>query len=126
MFERYLIPVYLPRWIYDPVVKLKRLLIPPAPVRSAIWIDIGAHKGELTLPHAIDNPRLGIYAFEPNLRLAAPLMGRAPNYIVVPLAISGQDGSAEFHLNENDYTSSLLKLNDEAVHSWVGVADVVV
>ena len=31
-FERYLIPVYLPRWVYEPLVKLKRSYVPPAPI----------------------------------------------------------------------------------------------
>jgi hypothetical protein len=31
MFERYLVPVYLPRPVYEPLVKLKRFLIPEAP-----------------------------------------------------------------------------------------------
>jgi hypothetical protein len=31
-FGRYLIPVYLPRRIYEPLVKLKRFLIPSAPI----------------------------------------------------------------------------------------------
>jgi FkbM family methyltransferase len=127
--EKFLIPIYLPRWMHQPLVRAKRFFIPSASVGRGMkgtWIDIGAHAGELTLRYALDNPGLRIYAFEPNLRLAARLMGRAPNYLVVPVAVSETDGSAEFHFNENDYASSLLKLNEEAVRSWVGVGDHVV
>jgi SAM-dependent methyltransferase len=30
MLKRYLMPVYLPPWLHDPLVKLRRILIPPA------------------------------------------------------------------------------------------------
>jgi FkbM family methyltransferase len=90
------------------------------------WIDVGAHRGEVTLGYARHNPGLRIYALEPNLRAAARLMGRAPNYLVIPIAVSENDGSAEFHLNAFDAASSLLTLNEEAVRSWVGVANHIV
>ncbi len=35
---------------------------------EGIWIDVGAHRGETTLHHALRNPNLKIFAFEPNLR----------------------------------------------------------
>jgi putative sugar O-methyltransferase len=40
VFEKYLVPVYLPRWIHAPLVKLKRLYVPPAPPTP---IDEGCH-----------------------------------------------------------------------------------
>jgi FkbM family methyltransferase len=88
---------------------------------EGIWIDVGAHRGETTLGYANHNPRLKIYALEPNLQVAASLMGRAPNYIVVPIAVSEKDGSADFHINTFDQASSLLPLSEEAVRTWVGV-----
>jgi FkbM family methyltransferase len=84
------------------------------------WIDVGAHHGEHTIGYARHNPGLRIYAFEPNLRAAAKLMGRAPNYVVLPMAITEKDGVAEFHLNTFDASSSLLHLDREAVRSWIG------
>jgi hypothetical protein len=45
------------------------------------WIDVVAHNGELTLGCAIQNPGLRVYAFEPNLRAAASLIGRVANFI---------------------------------------------
>ena len=38
MFERFLVPVYLPTWLYKTILKAKRALIPPAPPASAINI----------------------------------------------------------------------------------------
>ena|ERR1700730_606421 len=88
---------------------------------KGIWIDIGAHNGEETAGYARHNPGLQIYAIEPNLRAAARLMGRSANYLVIPVAIAEEDGSADFHINQFEMASSLLPLNQEAVRSWVGV-----
>jgi len=82
------------------------------------WIDVGAHQGESTLVQALENPGLKVYAFEPNLRTATQLMGRAPNFIVIPMAVTEKDGNAEFHINAFDAASSLLPLNPEGVRSW--------
>jgi FkbM family methyltransferase len=85
------------------------------------WIDVGAHRGDITLWHARHNPGLKIYAFEPNLRLAAKLMGRAPNYLPIPMAVAERDGYADFHINAFDAASSLLPLHQEGLRTWVGV-----
>jgi FkbM family methyltransferase len=84
------------------------------------WIDVGAHHGETTLVSAILNPCLKIYALEPNLSAAAMLMGRAPNYFVVPMAVAEKDGTADFHMNALDVASSLLPLNESATRAWIG------
>jgi FkbM family methyltransferase len=84
------------------------------------WIDVGAHHGENTIEYAELNPGLKIFGFEPNLRAAVKLMGRAPNYVVIPMAVAEKDGVAEFHLNAFDASSSLLPINMEAVQSWIG------
>lgn len=83
------------------------------------WIDVGAHHGEVTLEYALHNPALRIYAFEPNLHAAAKLFGLLPNYVVIPMAVAERDGCAEFHLNAFEGSSSLLRLDQEAVKSWV-------
>jgi len=88
------------------------------------WIDIGAHYGELTLGTARRNPGLRVFAIEPNLRAATKLIGNTPNYIVIPVAISEKDGCAEFHVNASDMSSSLLPINEQAKHSWVGMEEV--
>lgn len=87
---------------------------------SGIWIDVGAHHGETTLGYANYNPGLTIYAFEPNLRAAASLMGHAPNYVVIPMAIAESDGHAEFHINAFDAASSLLPMDEDTRRSWTG------
>jgi len=86
---------------------------------KGIWIDVGAHHGEVTLGYANHNPGLRIYAFEPNLRAAAKLFGLAPNYVVIPMAVAETDGCANFHLNAFEASSSLLSLDQQAVKSWV-------
>ena len=68
---------------------------PPA----EIWIDVGAHLGEKTFAFAQQNPALRVYAFEPNLQVALERLGRLPNFVVVPVAVSEQDGCADFYLN---------------------------
>jgi FkbM family methyltransferase len=88
---------------------------------KGVWIDVGAHHGEQTLGSASHNPDLRIYAFEPNLRPAAKMMGRARNFVVIPMAVSETDGCADFHINAFDMSSSLLPTNEEALRTWVGV-----
>jgi FkbM family methyltransferase len=84
-----------------------------------IWIDVGAHEGETTLPYAAQDPWLLVYAFEPNLRAASRIMARLRNYVVLPIAISEHDGSAELQLNSYEQSSSLLPLDPEGVKKWV-------
>jgi FkbM family methyltransferase len=84
------------------------------------WIDVGAHHGEVTLGYAYHNPGLKIYAFEPNLRAATKLIGRSPNFVVIPMAVAENDGCADFHINAFDASSSLLSLNEVGVRSWIG------
>jgi FkbM family methyltransferase len=84
------------------------------------WIDVGAHCGELTLWHAEHNPGLRVYALEPNLGAAAKLMGRVPNYLVIPMAVAEKDGCADFYINAFEAASSLLPFNEEALRSWIG------
>src|SRR6266851_5302710 len=64
-----------------------------------VWIDVGAHEGELTFPFAAVDPSLLVYAFEPNLHAASRIMGRLRNYVVLPVAVAQRDGSAELQLN---------------------------
>lgn len=87
---------------------------------EGIWIDVGAHHGEHTIGYANHNPGLTIYGFEPNLRAAATLIGRAPNFIVLPVAVAETNGSADFHITAFDASSSLLSIDEEARRSWTG------
>lgn len=111
---------------FDPIRKAGRILrragnelLKHASLKG-IWIDVGAHHGEVTFDAAINNPDLMIYAFEPNLRAASRLFGRAPNYIVIPMAVAENDGCSQFHLNSFDQASSLLKMDETARRAWKG------
>jgi FkbM family methyltransferase len=84
-----------------------------------VWIDVGAHEGETTFPFAAADPTLLVYAFEPNLHAASRIMGRLRNFVVLPIAIAEQDGSAELQLNAYEQSSSLLKADEAGVKSWV-------
>ena len=81
---------------------------------------MGAHQGEVTLAFARQSPWLRVYAFEPNLRLAAALMGITSNFFVIPMAVAEKDGVAEFHLNAFQGASSLLPFNEERRKQWIG------
>ncbi len=87
---------------------------------SQVWIDVGAYRGNMTFPWARRFSNLTVYAFEPNLRLAARLSGRLRNYVVIPAAIAGHDGVAPFFITRFPASSSLLPLNPEGVQRWVG------
>jgi FkbM family methyltransferase len=84
-----------------------------------VWIDVGAHEGESTFPFAAADPALLVYAFEPNLRAAARVMGKLRNFVVLPIAIAERDGSAELNLNAYEQSSSLLPADPDGVESWV-------
>lgn len=84
-----------------------------------VWIDVGAHEGESSFPYAAADPSLLVYAFEPNLRAAARVMGKLRNYVILPIAIAERDGSAELNLNAYEQSSSLLPADADGVKSWV-------
>lgn len=82
---------------------------------SDVWIDVGAHKGEYTYIEARSNPMLRVYAFEANLDLASKLMGRLPNYIILPMAVGETDGALPFNINKHDGLSSALTFDPETL-----------
>ncbi|PWT80897.1 MAG: hypothetical protein C5B44_04680 [Acidobacteria bacterium] len=85
-----------------------------------VWIDVGAHKGEKTLKYAEENPSLTVYAFEPNFEVAAKLIGRLPNFVMIPAAVSEQDGCSDFYINTFRAASSLLPFDSERLKLWTG------
>jgi FkbM family methyltransferase len=87
---------------------------------SGVWIDVGAYLGTESFPAAKANPALQVYAFEPNLKLAAQCWGLLPNYTVLAAAVSESDGFADFYVNANVGSSSLLPMNPEGVRRWIG------
>lgn len=88
-----------------------------------IWIDVGAHLGESTLGAAIRNPGLLVFAFEPNWELARQIMGKAANFVVLPMAVSVTDGVARFFVNVEDGSSSLLGIKEDYLERWKGRID---
>ena len=84
-----------------------------------IWIDVGAHEGELTFPFAAADRSLLVYAFEPNLHAASRIMGRLRNYVVLPIAVAERDGSAVLQRNAYEQSSSLLPADEAGVKSWI-------
>jgi len=84
------------------------------------WIDVGAHCGDASLWQAQQNPGLKVYAFEPNLRAAASLIGQTPNFVVIPMAVAESDGQGQFHMNTFAAASSLLPMDEEARKAWIG------
>ena len=84
-----------------------------------VWIDVGAHEGELTFPFAAVDSSLLVYAFEPNLHAASRIMGRLRNYVVLPIAVAERDGSAELQLNAYEQSSSLLPADKEGTKHWI-------
>lgn len=87
-----------------------------------IWIDVGAHEGETTMRAAAAHRDLLVYGFEPNLAVAGRIMGRLRNYVVIPVAIALQDGTAELKLTALDAASSLLDMNERVAANWIGGA----
>ncbi len=88
--------------------------------RRRVWLDVGAHLGEYTFPRAAEDASLSVYAFEPNIAIASQRFGVLPNYVMLPLAISEQDGFAEFHINAYTMASSLLPFNPTGLANWIG------
>jgi FkbM family methyltransferase len=91
---------------------------PPAP--SRIWLDVGAHLGEKTFAAAQADPGLRVYAFEPNWALVARRLGALPNWILLPVAVTEQDGCADFYLNRFPAASSLLPFDPTGLRHWRG------
>lgn len=84
-----------------------------------IWFDVGAHLGELTFGWARDNPDCVVYAFEPNIKAASKVIGRLPNFVVIPMAVSTVNGFETFYENAYEESSSLLPLDPEVRDFWV-------
>jgi FkbM family methyltransferase len=85
---------------------------------DAVWIDVGAHLGQITLDAALNNPRLLVFAFEPNWALARQIMARAANFVVLPMAVSDRDGIAEFFISSSDGSSSLVRMEESGLSHW--------
>jgi FkbM family methyltransferase len=112
----------LPRWIKQRIRSflLRRGFVTAPLLAEArqVWIDVGAHLGEGSLEAALANPQLLVFAFEPNWDLARQIMGKAANFVVLPIAVSDKDGIAYFHLSASDGSSSLTTMEDAGLAHW--------
>src|SRR5216683_1065805 len=99
--------------------KAGRLLMDWHSLRGT-WFDVGAFRCEHAYESALLNPSLRVYAFEPNMHLAAKLFGALPNIIVVPMAVCETDGCAEFNITAYPASSSLLSIDDDNARQWKG------
>jgi FkbM family methyltransferase len=85
---------------------------------DTVWVDVGANLGQTTLQAALQNPRLLVFAFEPNWTLARQIMSRAANFVVLPMAVSDCDGFADFFINKSNGSSSLAKMEELGLAHW--------
>ena len=80
-----------------------------------VYLDIGCHSGA-TIQRFLDlGTASAVFGFDPcaaNLEQARRLVGADPRVSLFELALSDEDGGAEFFMNANEQTSSLLP-NDE-------------
>ena len=87
---------------------------------SEVWLDVGANLGQRTFQYARANPKLKVYAFEPDIEVARERMGLLSNFVVLPMAISEESGCADFFVNTLRATNSLLPFNKAGVDAWIG------
>jgi len=78
---------------------------------AKLFLDIGCHHGDTLLRFIESGISCPVAAFDPfaaNLDRARKLLHRFPRITFQQLALSDRNGIAEFYLNENEQTSSLL------------------
>jgi FkbM family methyltransferase len=78
---------------------------------AGLFLDIGCHHGDTLLRFIESGISCPVAAFDPfsdNLDRARKLLVRFPRITFQQLALSDRNGIAEFYLNKNEQTSSLL------------------
>lgn len=88
--------------------------------KEFIYFDLGAHLGDTVEKFSILSPTK-IYAFEANPCISEKLKNRYSNHNsieIVDQAVSDFDGEADFSLNRNEQTSSLLSATTEYKKSY--------
>ena len=91
---------------YDDLASISRR------VQAGLFIDIGCHHGDALLRFVEAGVNCPIVAFDPvakNLEIASLRLVHVPNIKFERLALSDGDGSANFFMNRNEQTSSLLE-----------------
>jgi FkbM family methyltransferase len=85
-----------------------------------VWLDVGANRGGHPLEVATRDQSVHVFAFEPDVSLAALSARRAPNYVILAAAIAEFDGVAQFHLTDDDTGNSLLPIQHDNAERWRG------
>lgn len=93
-----------------------KIILPPGTKR--IWIDVGAHECETTLPYLHEFEDLILIAFEPLPDKWQKLYNKHPRLIALPFAIAPDEGIVKFYRTENNVSSSLLEINPEGFERW--------
>ena len=78
---------------------------------SRLFLDIGCHQGDTLLRFIESGVSCPVAAFDPspeNIDRAKQLLSHFPKVTFYQIALSNTDGMAEFYLNRNEQTSSLL------------------
>lgn len=78
---------------------------------ARLFVDIGCHHGDTLLRFIESGIACPVAAFDPfedNLRRAKRLLREFPEITFHQIALSDRNGAAEFYLNTNEQTSSLL------------------
>jgi FkbM family methyltransferase len=81
-------------------------------------IDVGAHMGENSYGLAQKNPDWTVFAFEPNIKSIISVFGLIPNYVVVPMAVSLNDGFIQYYVNSDTHTNSTVLFNNKGKAVW--------
>lgn len=79
---------------------------------AKLFLDIGCHRGETLLRFIESGVACPVAAFDPfgeNIEKAKLLLDAFPQVSFYQLALSNRTGTASFHLNRNEQTSSLLE-----------------
>jgi FkbM family methyltransferase len=79
--------------------------------KARLFLDVGCHRGDTLLRFIESGISCPVAAFDPfgeNLQKAKLLLGTVPQVSFYQLALSDRNGTATFHINRNEQTSSLL------------------
>jgi FkbM family methyltransferase len=101
---------------YEPFT---RLIVENLTASTDCFIDVGANVGLFSLVAAKLNPRLKVFAFEPNPHMfdflsKHKLLNRLSNLIPNSMAVSDRDGEAQLFLSQSDMSASLASDFQEA------------
>lgn len=80
--------------------------------KAKLFLDVGCHHGDTLLrfiESGIDSPVAAFDPFGANIDRAKLLLRPFPQINFYQVALSNQNGTAEFHINRNEQTSSLLE-----------------